>query len=288
METYFSKFPSMVYNNITCADITRRVKIVDQYLRIPNSYYSYEIQNHERPDLVAELFYNDSYYDWLIYLTNNTIDPFYSWYLDNDEFNGFIKSKYGSIESAIKQTVFYRNNWYNDSSEITPSFFNNTLDQRLKKYYTPNFGINTKIISYKRKSEDWVVNTNKLMVWDVSYTSGNSFTVGEIIDIKYNAEIVGGAEIVSSNTTSITIQHVSGITNTSVYIVGESSGSNANLTSSVTTIENITDEEAVFWERISVYDYENELNESRKNINLMESSFALPVAEKLIEVLGEE
>jgi hypothetical protein len=288
METYFSKFPSMVYNNITCTDITRRVKIVDKYLRIPNSYYSYEIQNHERPDLVAELFYDDSYYDWLIYLTNNTVDPFYSWYLDNDEFNNLMKSKYGSVESAIKQTSFYRNNWYNDSTELTPSFFNNTLAQGLKKYYTPNFGINTKIISYKRKSEDWTVNTNKLMVWNITYNSGNSFTAGEIIDIKYNAEVIGGAEIISSNTTSITIQHVSGITNTSVYIVGETSGSNANLTSSITTHENITDEEAVFWERVSVYDYENELNESRKNINLIESSFALPVAEKLIEVLGEE
>lgn len=288
MENYFTKFPTTIYNNITCADITRRVKIVDQYLRIPNSYYEYEIQNYERPDLLADLYYNDSYYDWLIYLTNNVTDPFYEWYLTDEQFNQYIKDKYGSIELAIKQTKFYRNNWYNDSNEITTSYFNNTLANPLKKYYTPNFSNNIKILSYRRKAEDWTMNTNKIMLWNVTYTSGNSFTNGEIIDIKYNSEVIGGAEIITSNTTSVTFQHVSGVTNSSVYIVGETSNSRANLTSLYNLHENITENENVFWERVSVYDYEYEMNEVKKHIKLMESSYALPIAEKMIEVLGEE
>lgn len=288
MENYFQKFPTLVYNNLTCVDITRSVKIVDDYLRIPNSYYSYENENYDRPDLVADLVYDDSYYDWLIYLSNRTVDPFYQWYMDGDQFNKFIQDKYGSIELAIKKTKFYRNNWYNDPSEITPSYFNNTIARPLRKYYTPNFGNGTKIISYKRKEEDWVVNTNKVMTWNVTYNTGNSFTTGEIVDIKFGANTVGGAEIITSNSTSVSFQHISGVTNTSVYIVGESSSTNASLTSVISSFENITTDESVFWERISFYEYENEINEARKIVNLIDPAFALPIAEKLIEVLQEE
>ena len=288
METYFKKFPSVVYNNLTCADITRNVKIVDQYLRIPNSFYSYENENFDRSDFIADLIYNDSYYDWLIYLANGTVDPFYQWYMDNDQFNKFIEDKYGSVETAIKKTKFYRNDWYNDSVEITPSYFNNTLANPLKKYFTPNFGNSTKIISYKRKEEDWVINTNKVMVWNITYNSGNSFTEGEILDIKFGASVVGGAEVITSNATSISFQHISGVTNTSVYIVGESSSSNASLTSMISNFENITTDESVFWERVSVYDFEYEMNENKKFVNLVEPAFALPIAENLIEVLLEE
>jgi hypothetical protein len=289
METYFSKFPTIVYNNYNCKDITRSVKIVDQYLRIPNSYYNYELDNETRADTLSYFVYNDSFYDWLIYLTNGIVDPYYSWYMDQSDFNNYINKKYGSMESAIKQTKFYRNAWYNDDREITPSYFNNTLAKDDRKYFTPNFGPNGRIVSYKRNETDWVVNTNRMMFWEINYASGNSFTVGEILDFKYGGDIVGGAEVAFSNSSAIIFQHISGVVNSSVGTIGETSNSQASLISKFKNdVVNITDDEFVYWERVSAYDWEIEQNSSKQYVKLMYPEYALPIAEKLIDKLQEE
>lgn len=288
MENYFNKFPTLYYNNLLCSDITRRVKIVDTYLRSPLTYYNYEIVNGDRPDVIANFIYNDPYLDWVINLTNETVDPYYEWPMEYNEFNNFIISKYGSVESAIKKTKFYRNAWYNDSTEITSNFYDNTLALNHKKYYTPNFGIGTKIISYTRKEEDWVVNTNKILRWNITYNTGNSFTEGEIVDLKYSANTVGTAEVISSNSSSLTIQHVSGTVNSSIVAVGETSETNASFTSVLFEQENIPDSEFVYWERVSLYDYENELNEQKRNIKLLDSAYTLELAETLRTTLRQE
>jgi hypothetical protein len=285
MENYFTKFPTLYYNNLLCADITRKVKIVDTYLRTPTSYYNYEVENANRPDIISNFVYNDPYLDWTIYLVNETIDPYYEWPMEYNDFNDFIKTKYGSVEESIKKTKFYRNAWYNDPNEISYSFYENTLALNHKKYYTPNFGMGTKIISYKRKEEDWVVNTNKIFRWNITYNTGNSFTNGEIIDLKYSANTIGTAEVITSNSTTLTFQHISGTVNSSIVAVGETSITNASFTTVAFEHENISDDEFVYWERVSLYDYENELNEQKKHIKLIDSAYTLDLAESLRDSL---
>jgi hypothetical protein len=209
--------------------------------------------------------------------------------MSETDFNVYIIQKYGSMENAIKQTKFYRNAWYNDDTEITPSYFNNTIDEDNRKYFTPNFGPNGRIISYKRNETDWVVNTNKMMFWEINYTNGNSFTTGEMLDFKYAGDIVGGAEVAFSNSSSIIFQHINGVVNSSVSAIGETSNSQASLTTKFKNdVVNISDAEFVYWERVSMYDWEVEQNSDKKFIKLMYPEYALPIAEKLIDKLQEE
>ena len=290
MENYFSKFPKTIYNGVTCVDITKKAKLDDSILRKPNSFYSYEIQNNLRSDQVAEYYYDDPTYDWLIYLQNEIVDPYYGWYLSEDDFRKMIDDKYGSFEKAEKRIKYYQLNWSDLDLEIPKSYYDNTLPYYLRKYYTPNFAVGNTIISYTIRNEDWIVNTNKLIKFNVTYVSGNSYSTDEVIDIKinYNFESAnGGGEVVSSNSSTVILKNISGYTSNNLYIIGETSNSIAQISNSQILSENITDEEAVYWVSTSYYEYEKNKNEQRKNIRLIDNNFALNAAEKLRKKLLE-
>jgi hypothetical protein len=253
----------------------------------PSLYHRYTTSEGERPDLLADSYYQDSYYDWLIYLNNAIVDPYYGWYLESFEFNAFIQKKYGSIENAQKKIIYYQLNWPTNDVEISPSYYENNLPDEMKKYYEPNFTTQNKILSYSRKREDIITNTNKLLDFTLTFINGNTFTKGEILDI-YNpagSTIVGGAEVVFANTTHIKVHHISGNTSATNKVRGETSNSYATITASTLLYENLPDDEAVYWSPVYYYEYEQEKNEKNKNIRLLDSNFALDLAEELRVIL---
>jgi hypothetical protein len=191
-ERYFIKFPKIEYANATCVDITKRPVLSDKLTLNPSVFEKYTIKYNTRPDIVAENFYEDSMYDWLIYLNNGIVDPYYGWTLDDYDFEQFIVKKYGSVAEAMKRIYLYKLNWADTDAEITPSYYNTNLPDGLKRYYTPRFGQDSKIVSYIRKSDNTATNTNKLIQFDVSFETGNTFYLNEILNGKgknHNAQM---------------------------------------------------------------------------------------------------
>lgn len=283
MERYFIKFPTLTYSNTQCRDITRRVVMLDDLKQNPSLYHKYTIKAGLRADLIADSYYEDSMLDWMIFLNNGIVDPYYGWYLDDIEFEEYIKKKYGSVENAMKKIIYFRLNWPDDDTELSPSYYENTLPDVLKKYYSPNFNLNNKIVSYTRKKEDIITNTNKLLQFDISIDSGNSYVVGEIVDIYNNAlsEVVGVCEVVYSNTSYVKVHHIGGNTSPTNKLVGENSNTHSTITTTTVLYENLPDDEAVFWGPVYYYEYEVEKNEANKNIRLLDKSYAMEVSEKL-------
>ncbi len=185
MDKLFAKYPTIFYEGLKCVDMTRRVKISSESRRNPNLFYPLTLNAGLRADSLADAYYDDAELDWLIWFSNDIIDTYYEWYLDEFEFNEFIRQKYGTTEFAIKKTVFWRNNWAPDDTELSPSIFNNNIANDAKQYYSAKFGPGTDVISYIRKRADWRVATNKILQYNVTYTTGNSFSNGEILDIKF-------------------------------------------------------------------------------------------------------
>jgi len=113
MSQYFSNFPIINYKlpalgeRVFATDITKRVVLRDFYRRNFLSYYTYDIQDGERPDNVAYKFYRESTLDWLILLPNEILDPYYQWPLETNRFNDYIRKKYGSVENAMTQIHHY-------------------------------------------------------------------------------------------------------------------------------------------------------------------------------------
>lgn len=287
MNLYFNKFPQIYYSNTLVTDISRRVKISTQTRNLPNLYYPYDIKNSVRSDQISDRYYSDPHMDWLILLTNGIVDPYYGWHLDEEQFNTFIEKKYGSIEAAKKKIIFYRMNWATVDLEIPASVYDNNLPENLKKYYTPIFGQGTKILSYKRREEDWTISTNQIVKLEINYNGNTQFSNNELVDIKtgVNATNDNGVEVVLANSSVVILHNVSGNVAVNNYVVGETSGANATITSVTYLANNLVANEKVFWSPVYYYEYEQEKNEANKHVLVIDNSYALQVAEQIRQLL---
>ncbi len=291
MEKYFNKFPQFVYRGKNAIDITRCIQIKSDQRNNIFNFYPFELRDELRSDQVAEFYYNDPELDWLVYHINGVIDPYYEWYNNDYVFNSMIAQKYGSAETAIKRVKFYRNNWVNDDRQITPSQWQSNIPDIWKKYFEPIWGQQAEIISYKRKADDTTTNTNRILRYNINYTSGNTFIKDEIIDIKLLGLTVGGGEVEYSNSSTLSIRSVYGntVANSTVTVTlqGESSNTTATSSAFVTVIENLKLDEEVFWSPVSYYAYELEKNEARKHINLINNEIASVVVNQIEDKLAE-
>ncbi len=292
-ERFFGKYPKIFYEGLQAVDLTRRVKIATTIRGNPNLFYPLTLTAGLRADSLADAYYGDSELDWLIYHSNEVVDPYYDWYLDEIEFRDYVAKKYGSVEFAIKKTKFWRTNWHGSPQLDVPSgLFADGIADDDKQYYQPTFGNKADILWYQRREEDWLVATNKILEYAVTYTSGNAFSNGEILDIKFSGEVVGGAEVVVSNSTALIINHTTGNThaNTGVVktLVGETSNTTATANAVTTLQEVITNADGRFWSSVSFFDWENEMNESRKNLHILDARYELETVEQFRLKLIEE
>lgn len=294
-QKYFENLPNMYYNNTLCKDIARRNRIVDDPRSSIFSFSPYEIVHQLRSDVISEYYYNDSQLDWLIYLSNQIIDPYYGWYLNETQFQALLVEKYGSVENSIKKIKEYRTNWATDDTELSESFYLNNLANEWKKYYTPVWApYGAKIISYKRKQEDISINTNRILDFSISQkNSQRNFSNNEIIDIRTTAtNTVGTAQLIYANSTVVRVQSVSGNTSanssSTKLIIGETSGANVTVNGVITIQENVTEEEERFWSPVSFFEYEEELNEQKKHIYVIGADLKDLVLQNFFERLQED
>lgn len=93
------------YNQIT--NLLKRVKYIDDLRNNSIMYYEYEIQDGERPDVIAHKIYGDSEKHWLILYVNDIIDIRSQWPLTYEEFKNYIIDTYGSLSAAKSQIHGY-------------------------------------------------------------------------------------------------------------------------------------------------------------------------------------
>lgn len=87
-------------------DIFFRIGMIRETINQASSYYVYNIQDGETPEILADKFYNNPGAAWMILYANYMIDPQWDWPLQYKDFQKYIINKYGSIENA-KTTVHH-------------------------------------------------------------------------------------------------------------------------------------------------------------------------------------
>jgi hypothetical protein len=279
---YFSRFPVITYANTLCRDITHRVKILNAVASDPHAYQPFEIKHHERPDTIADLYYTRDDLEWLVYLSADVIDPYHGWYLTDRDFNEFIKKKYGSTEEAQQSIRHWQMNWYDFDAEISPAAYD-ALDPTLKKYYEPRYGSYNNTIAWKRRIEDWTTHTNMVVTLSVA----NTFSVGERVKFSTGATVTGQAEVAWANSSVIKVIHVSGNTDPTNTVTGVSSNNTATITSRTFTSNTISVDERPYWNPVTYYEWEQDQNEKKKNIKLLDRTYTDAVEkefEKLMDV----
>lgn len=273
---YFRKFPLVIYNDNPAVNITRRVDFQNYAQKFFTAFYEYEIPAGERIETLAHDYYNDVDLDWLIYLANDMVDPYHGIALNYEDFEKSIIKKYGSVRAAQRKTFLYRNNYRGDISQLSVDGYNALIGAR-KKYWNP---VNNAygIVGYERNDDEIYASTNRIISYSFTAEIGNAFTSGEIVDFVSGSKS-GSATVASSNTTSITLQHIEGDWgNVSIDfdITGDESSITANLDStSYTLLKHVIPEvEQIYFSSYSYYDYEEDLNEKKRKIYLVDENYA--------------
>lgn len=305
---YFEKFQNIVFANNVVVNLTERAVMLNKVTNNPYLFYPMDITNHTRPDQIADSYYNDQYMSWIIYLSNNIIDPYYQWYNDETVIEEAMKLKYNAEDvNVLKQKViFYRNNWY-EQEEVSVSFFN-ALPAQQRRYWEPVYNGAARPIGYERVKQDWIINTNQLVTYIVD-APATPYVKNEIVDIVYNNvdNNKGKAQVVVSNTYSngahfVSVQHTFGYTTEDLeltsYIYGRESKANTVMKEYVSFTDPITndvsrscrniilEEQSAYWSPVYIYDFEMEKNENYKSIKVLNASYAPQLSSELKQLLG--
>lgn len=102
---YFSYFPQVEHTLPTgtkvVTDIFKRVKLRSLSMVVKSSiFYKYTIRENESPEDLANRYYGDTQYYWLILYANEIINVYAQWPRNNRDFENYIVAKYGSVESV--------------------------------------------------------------------------------------------------------------------------------------------------------------------------------------------
>ena len=279
MARYFDRFPIVDYDGSVAKNILARVDFTEKTKRDIYSTFQFTLEEgFERPDLLSYNYYGSSKFDWMIYLTNNIVDPYYDYYKSADDFKSYVETKYGSNSNARSITLFYRLNWHEDERLITIQQYDSLVANETanaRKYWKPKLTNTGAVIGYERIKEEWMVSTNKVLslsltvaptgfeVGDrVSQTSTGAFATIDYIDLENNR---------------LTVKHVSG-----TFAVNAAEG-----ISEITVLsQNIPEAEAEYWYAVNAYDDEKEANELKRNVVVLKSSYLAEVEKQFIQQIS--
>lgn len=110
---YFRPFPTISYRvpgknvNIPVSDISKRFSIANFINNSRVTFDEYYVKDGERPDTIAYDYYGDYTMDWLVLLTNEIHDTYFEWPLGYEQFNAYLRQKYGSVEYTLSTVHHY-------------------------------------------------------------------------------------------------------------------------------------------------------------------------------------
>lgn len=117
-KTYFRQLPDFDYVNRTSEsrnisayetvkNIFKRAKISDDIFSDLTFFTKYKIVGDDRPDIVANKFYDDPRLDWIVLLSNNIMNVQTEWPMTQSDYYDFLIDKYGD-EETINKVHHYR------------------------------------------------------------------------------------------------------------------------------------------------------------------------------------
>lgn len=103
---YFGKFPRTFYTDIfgnaaTIVDISRRIRVVEEFKNNIDFFTTYTVKDGERPENVAYKFYGDAGLHWVVMLFNDIVDPYTDWAMSQEQLELFLAEKYTDPNAII-------------------------------------------------------------------------------------------------------------------------------------------------------------------------------------------
>jgi Base plate wedge protein 53 len=269
-----------LYSNTISTNIIAKVAFAKSVQDNVVQFYPYTIENNMRADEIAKNYYGDSSYDWVVYLSNNIIDPVNEWYKTQEQLDALIEQKYGSFVDALARVKYYTVNYQDDERVITTAAYT-ALTSGQKKYWSPRLNSGNVVVGYQRAALDWNIESFNSVELAGTFQGLNT---GDLI--KQSSSING--EVSYANTSLVVIKNVSGtwVSGNAVYHGTTGEAANATITSVSSVTSALPADEVAYWTSVSAYDYENNVNESRREIALVGVSFVNQIERDMRDALS--
>lgn len=88
-------------------NITLRYKFKQNLTKNIYNFYDYTLKDGERLDHLADMYYGDSKYVWVIILANDIIDPQFEIPKPDNEFKKYVINKYGTWDNVVRGVHHY-------------------------------------------------------------------------------------------------------------------------------------------------------------------------------------
>ena len=127
-KNYFRNIPDFEYVNRTkdgqfisnytqVKNFFKKGKLREDLFQDLTVFEKYSIRGDDRPDNVANEIYDDPTLDWVVLMSNNTINIQNEWPLNQQAFESYVLDKYGTIEK-LNEIHHYESNEVKDTNGV--------------------------------------------------------------------------------------------------------------------------------------------------------------------------
>ena len=122
MAKYFRHFPKTFYTTDedsdgldTITNLIARFKMSDSLVDNTNVLYTYDVQDTDTPEIIADKMYGNSEKHWIVLSLNKIVDPQWDWPMRQENFVSYLNKKYETEGTANNTTGV---TWALDESNI--------------------------------------------------------------------------------------------------------------------------------------------------------------------------
>ena len=147
---YFNLLPDIKYDQkpisypfsesdfVVAKNFFRRFKLSDNFAQYAVYFQKYRIGDFEQPWFIAQNVYGSAYYDWVVLLTNNIVNPLFDWPMESNVLRKYAEGKY---EDPYGTIVHYKTNEIKDSNDIVVQKAGMIVDETF--YNSPEYIVDT-------------------------------------------------------------------------------------------------------------------------------------------------
>lgn len=321
MANYFKKFPKIYYNGKIVTDVIARTVINSKYndANKLSVFYPYDMQEGDTPDIIAFKYYGDAEKHWLVLLANEIMDPFFDFSLTYSQFETHLQSKYknhanslniwetgswkedwvSNYSYSVNDIVKYGNYAYNCSNNhISSDFSSDLISNKWSKILDGTSWKSTWQTGVEYVEQDVVSYNSTLYVCKQDNTSSSVITVSNADYWKtYNNAIEFCKVSINPEPFSYrTVRTVTDISSGQIQIeeiwidkktfLDQYENETINYTTVLTPVkpQDEIDPDVEYTqvkEVIHIYDYEQEVNENKRQIKLIRKEFAGQIEKEL-------
>lgn len=108
----FKHYPRVPYLQQNAVSLLVSTRIKERVFKNPYAFLKYTVKEGETAESIAVDVYGSPLNAWIVYFSNDIVDPYNEWPKEFLEFEQYIKEKYGSIPIAKNTILHYENSAY--------------------------------------------------------------------------------------------------------------------------------------------------------------------------------